>query len=122
MPVWSAHAGGNPSELDRDAEHAHAADRFAHKIRAILTVSAVRSRQLMGRPFGVRGAWDAPFFDMIRRMALPQRPLCLPRGVPAPVVERVVRRPVVRIARYAAVVRRPVVLIARYELPDRMLS
>jgi hypothetical protein len=37
------------------AEHAHAADRFAREIDGILTVTAVRSRRLMGNPFGVRG-------------------------------------------------------------------
>ena len=53
VPVWSAHAGGNPSELDRSAEHAHAADRFAREIVGILALSyAARSRRLMGRPFG----------------------------------------------------------------------
>jgi len=31
---------------------AHAADRFAREIIAILTVSAARSRRLMGKPFG----------------------------------------------------------------------
>jgi len=39
-----ANDGGQP------AEQAHAADRFALKIIAILTVVAVRSRRLMGRP------------------------------------------------------------------------
>ena len=34
------------------AEHAHAADRFAHEIIGILTVSAMRSRRLMGNPLG----------------------------------------------------------------------
>ena len=36
MPVWSAHAAGSPSELDRDAEQAVAADRFAREIVCIL--------------------------------------------------------------------------------------
>jgi hypothetical protein len=53
--VWEAHAGDNPKESDRSAEHAHAADRFAREIVRFLTVSAARSRRLMGRPFGVRG-------------------------------------------------------------------
>ena len=44
---------------DRSAEHAHAADRFAREILAILTVSAVRSRRLMGMPFGRWSAWSA---------------------------------------------------------------
>jgi hypothetical protein len=35
-----------------DAEQAHAADRFAREILAILTVSAARSRRLMGKPLG----------------------------------------------------------------------
>jgi hypothetical protein len=34
----------------RAAEHAHAANRFAHEIIAILAVFVVRLRQLMGRP------------------------------------------------------------------------
>jgi hypothetical protein len=34
------------------AEHAHAADRFAHEIVCILTLLAVRSRRLMGNPLG----------------------------------------------------------------------
>jgi len=41
----------------RAAEHAHAADRFAREIVGILTVAAVRSQRLMGRPFGSWGAW-----------------------------------------------------------------
>jgi len=68
VPVWSAHAGGNPSELDRSAEHAHAADRFAREIVGILALSyAARSRRLMGRPVGggcgsvlsARSCWNA---------------------------------------------------------------
>jgi len=34
--VWSAHAGGNPSDGERVAEHAAVADRFAHEIGGIL--------------------------------------------------------------------------------------
>jgi len=34
------------------AQHAHAADRFAREIIAILAVIVVRSRRLMGRPLG----------------------------------------------------------------------
>ena len=52
VQVWSAHAGDNPKESDRSAEHAHAADRFAREISAILTDSIVRSRRLMGNPLG----------------------------------------------------------------------
>jgi len=47
-----AHAGCNPSVLDRSAEHAHAADRFARKIVGFLTVIVVRLRRLMGNPLG----------------------------------------------------------------------
>jgi hypothetical protein len=36
----------------RRAEHAHAADRFAHEIIAILAVFVMRLRRLMGKPFG----------------------------------------------------------------------
>jgi hypothetical protein len=35
-----------------EAEHAHAADRFAREIVGFLAVIAVRSRRLMGNPFG----------------------------------------------------------------------
>ena len=38
--------------LDRSAEHAHAADRFARKIVGFLTVIVVRLRRLMGKPLG----------------------------------------------------------------------
>jgi hypothetical protein len=49
----------------RRAEHAHAADRFAREIIAILTVLVMRSRRLMGKPFGVRGKVIAiPFLDL----------------------------------------------------------
>jgi hypothetical protein len=37
VPVWSTHAGGNPSALDREAEQAVAADRFAREILAFWT-------------------------------------------------------------------------------------
>jgi len=37
MPVWSADAGGNPSDGERDAEQAVAADRFAREIVQFLT-------------------------------------------------------------------------------------
>jgi len=52
MPVWSAYAGGTPDDGDQSAEHAHAADRFAREILAILAVFAVRLRRLMGNPLG----------------------------------------------------------------------
>ena len=52
MQVWSVHAVGSPSDGDRDAEHAYAADRFAREIVRILTVSLARSRRLIGKPFG----------------------------------------------------------------------
>jgi hypothetical protein len=56
---WEAHAGGNPNDRVRSAEHAVAADRFAREIVRFLTASLARSRQLNGIPFGVRGAWEA---------------------------------------------------------------
>jgi hypothetical protein len=34
------------------AEHAHAADRFAHEIGCILKAFPARSRRLMGNPLG----------------------------------------------------------------------
>ena len=56
--------------------------------------------RVMGIPFGVRGTWLPCLFLMwMRRIALLEGPLCLPRGVP-----------------------KPVVLIARYGQPDRVLS
>jgi len=42
--VWSAHAAGNPSDSDRDAEHRVPADRCAHAIVRILTVFLGRAR------------------------------------------------------------------------------
>ena len=51
--VWSAHAAGSPSVLDRVAEHAVAADRFAREIVRFLKVVggalAAAERQLVGR-------------------------------------------------------------------------
>jgi hypothetical protein len=52
MPVWSVHAGGTPTVIDRSAEHAPATDRFAREIEGFLTVMMMRSRRLMGKPFG----------------------------------------------------------------------
>jgi len=44
------------------AQPAHAADRFAREIIAILTLIAARLRRLMGNSFGVREAWSTfPF-------------------------------------------------------------
>ena len=58
-----------------------------------------RARHLNANPFGVRGASSPSLFDMVRRIAVLERPLCLPRGVPALVVHGVVRTPVVLSAR-----------------------
>ena len=60
MPAWYQDGvvgacGWYANEGCRSAEHAHAADRCAREIVRILTVLVVRSRRLMGRPFGVRG-------------------------------------------------------------------
>ena len=50
MRVWSAHAAGSPSEGDRSAEQAVAADRFAREIVAFLnSPDAARSRRLNGK-------------------------------------------------------------------------
>jgi hypothetical protein len=38
MPVWSAHAAGNPNAGDRSAEHAVPADRCAREIVRFLKV------------------------------------------------------------------------------------
>jgi len=65
--------------------------------------------QPVRRPGRVGGT---PFLDMMRRIAHPEGALC-PSVVPVPVVQGVVRRPVVRSARGAGVVRRPVVRSAR---------
>jgi len=40
------------SRITVAVQQAHAADRCAREILAILTVSAARSRRLMGKPFG----------------------------------------------------------------------
>jgi hypothetical protein len=37
---------------DQRAEHAHAADRFAHEIEGFLAAVVMRSRRLMGKPLG----------------------------------------------------------------------
>jgi hypothetical protein len=42
--VWSAHAAGNPSLLDRSAEHIVPADRCAREIVGFLTVFLGRAR------------------------------------------------------------------------------
>jgi hypothetical protein len=47
--------GWSHGTVSQRAEHAHAADRFAREIEGFLTRFAVRSRRLMGNPFGVRG-------------------------------------------------------------------
>ena len=51
--VWSAHAALNPSDGDRDAEQAVAADRFAREIVGFLKAShsalAAAERQHVGR-------------------------------------------------------------------------
>src|SRR4051794_18432775 len=53
MRVWSAHAVGNPTDRDRSAEHAVAADRFAPEIVRFLTrfgrALAAAERQPVGR-------------------------------------------------------------------------
>ncbi len=46
LPVWSAHAVGNPNDGCRSTEHVVAADRFARKIVRILTGFLVRLRRL----------------------------------------------------------------------------
>jgi len=50
--VWSPHAGGNPHDGDRSAEHAVAADRCAREIVGFLKVIsgalAAAERQLVG--------------------------------------------------------------------------
>ena len=52
MQVWSAHAAGKPSVIDRSAEHAVAADRFAREIVRFLAVCgdalAAAERQSVG--------------------------------------------------------------------------
>src|SRR5438128_2223176 len=75
MRVWSAHAAANPKEGDRSAEPAHAADRCARAITALLAVLAVRLRRLMGRPFGRWAAWLANRFSWMAGM-IPTRPWC----------------------------------------------
>jgi len=89
--------GWHVGDGDRDAEHGIAVDRFAREIVGFLKVVggalAATERQSVRRPGRVI---DIPFFDMLRRIALPERPLCRPRGMPARVMQGVVRTPVVR--------------------------
>jgi len=67
VPVWYQDGvvgacGQHPNERDRSAEHADAADRCARKIVRILTLLLARSRRLIGKPFGVRGASVSSLF------------------------------------------------------------
>jgi len=66
VPVWEAHAEGNPKESDRSAEDGIAADRFAREIVGFLTVLVVRSRRLMGRPLA--GSVSQPVFPNPRML------------------------------------------------------
>ena len=56
MEMWSAHAVGNPSDDDRVAEHAYAADRCAREIVGFLKASpsalAATEPQAVGRAQG----------------------------------------------------------------------
>ena len=94
---------------------------------------ALAGARLMGRPFGTRGSVIVfPFSFWMWRIGRPEGALCSP-VVPVPVVQGVVRRRVVLIARCAGVgqrlvvlearcagvVRRPVVLKARFGSGDR---
>jgi hypothetical protein len=67
VPRWCDHAGWQPGTTGQPAEHAHAADRCAREIVGILTVSVVRSRRLMGRPFGTRGSVVGRLFLLVIR-------------------------------------------------------
>ena len=51
--------GRHANARGQRAEHTHAADRFAREIVGFLTLFVVRSRRLMGIPFGVRDEWVA---------------------------------------------------------------
>ena len=76
LQVWSAHAAGNPNGADRSAEQGVPADRFAHEIVAFSTVLVVRLRQLnftVRRPGSVVSIL---LLLLIRRIALPEHPLC----------------------------------------------
>jgi hypothetical protein len=46
------------------AQPAHAADRFAREIIAILGCDIMRSRQLMRKPFGTRGGVSVILFGL----------------------------------------------------------
>jgi len=63
----------------------------------------------MRSPFGIRGGViDIPFLMWMQRISLVERQFCQSRGVQMPVVPGVVRRLVMRFARYGQ--------------PDRVLS
>ncbi len=102
MPVWSVDATRNPNDGDRSAEHAVAADRFARKIvRFLMSAFAARSRQLNGNPFGVQGTSLASLFDVYGGESRFPNARRAGSVVQKPVVQGVVRKPVVLIARYA---------------------
>jgi len=65
---------------------------------------------------GARGRHS--FCDVMERIALVECPSCRSRSVPKPVVQGVIRKPVVLEARCAEVVRTPVVLSARPRQAD----
>jgi hypothetical protein len=59
--VWSAHAGGNPSDLDRSAEQIVPADRCAREIVRILKTIPARSRRLNSTVRRPGNVIDTPF-------------------------------------------------------------
>src|SRR4051812_42414302 len=86
MRVWSAHAVGNPTDRDRSAEHAVAADRFAPEIVRFLThfgrALAAAERQPVGR---LGSVVDIPFLALVRRSRFGNA-RCAISVVPKPVV------------------------------------
>ncbi len=70
VQVWSAHAAGSPSEGDRSAEQAVAADRFAREIVGFLNTLtgalAAAERQALGRALSRPSFLQARYCGILR--------------------------------------------------------
>src|SRR5947207_12559581 len=73
--VWLAHAGGTRTR-DAGAPNTPLQPTAAREIVRILAVSAMRLRRLMGRPFGVWGAWSTSRFWFAQAAAILERASC----------------------------------------------
>jgi hypothetical protein len=100
--------------IDRDAEHAAVADRFAREIGGFLTrfssALAAAKRQPVRHLGNVIGTL---FLMWMRRNALQEHTLCWSRGVPVLVVPEWYDCPLCGLLVVLRVVRRLVVLLAR---------